>query len=91
MKLQLLLDDITKYSFFGPVIASELSTCSLCYFFICQLALFVGPPIFTFMVFFPVVYTIEFQKRGLPHVHIIVWIKKDAPFSADQIDAYISV
>jgi hypothetical protein len=22
------------------------------------------------------VYTIEFQKRGLPHAHIIVWLKR---------------
>ncbi|KAL6620651.1 hypothetical protein ACP70R_035790 [Stipagrostis hirtigluma subsp. patula] len=58
MKLILLMDDITKHSFFGPILG--------------------------------VVYTIEFQKRGLPHVHIIVWLKKDGPLSAEQIDAYIS-
>jgi hypothetical protein len=23
-----------------------------------------------------IVYTIEFQKRGLPHAHIIIWLKK---------------
>ncbi|RID48364.1 hypothetical protein BRARA_I04879 [Brassica rapa] len=46
-------------------------------------------------VFFPktsaVVYTIEFQKRGLPHAHILLWlegIKKEA--SAAMIDEYIS-
>ena len=37
-----------------------------------------------------VVYTIEFQKRGLPHVHLILWLKKDKPLDAAQIDAFIS-
>jgi len=37
-----------------------------------------------------VVYTIEFQKRGLPHVHLILWLKKDKPIDAAQIDAFIS-
>lgn len=38
-----------------------------------------------------VVYTIEFQKRGLPHAHILLWlegIKKEA--TASVIDEYIS-
>ncbi|KAK9049501.1 hypothetical protein SSX86_031532 [Deinandra increscens subsp. villosa] len=36
-------------------------------------------------------YTIEFQKRGLPHCHTLLWVTK--PFqikSPDQIDDYIS-
>lgn len=33
-----------------------------------------------------VVYTIEFQKRGLPHVHLIVWLDKSNPLTADKID-----
>ncbi|KAK9065378.1 hypothetical protein SSX86_016761 [Deinandra increscens subsp. villosa] len=36
-------------------------------------------------------YTIEFQKRGLPHCHTLLWVTD--PFrirSAEQIDAYIS-
>jgi hypothetical protein len=36
------------------------------------------------------VYTIEFQKRGLPHVHLILWLKKDKPLEVDKIDALIS-
>jgi len=40
--------------------------------------------------FSTVVYTIEFQKRGLPHVHLILWLKKDKPLDAAQIDAFIS-
>ncbi|KAL4579076.1 hypothetical protein LXL04_015211 [Taraxacum kok-saghyz] len=38
-----------------------------------------------------VVYTIEFQKRGLPHCHILLWIKMDNKISdAEDIDKYIS-
>jgi hypothetical protein len=35
-----------------------------------------------------VVYTIEFQKRGLPHAHIIVWLKK-GPWDAAMVDTFI--
>lgn len=30
--------------------------------------------IFGFVVLFVVVYTVEFQKRGLPHAHMLVWL-----------------
>ena len=33
---------------------------------------------------------IEFQKQGLPHVHIIVLLHKDGPRSAPDIDKLIS-
>ena len=33
------------------------------------------------------VYVIEFQKRGLPHIHFIVWLADpDQFFSGDQVD-----
>ncbi len=36
-------------------------------------------------------YTIEFQKRGLPHAHILLWIAEDdAPKNADDVDFIIS-
>ena len=34
-------------------------------------------------------YTIEWQKRGLPHAHILVWLKKNN-ISPNEIDAFIS-
>jgi hypothetical protein len=37
-----------------------------------------------------VVYTIEFQKHGLPHAHIIVCLKKDRPWDAPMVDTFIS-
>lgn len=37
------------------------------------------------------VYTIEFQKRGLPHAHILLWLdKKDKLDSISSIDSVIS-
>ncbi|GJZ38006.1 ATP-dependent DNA helicase PIF1-like protein, partial [Tanacetum coccineum] len=37
------------------------------------------------------VYTIEFQKRGLPHTHVCLFLHKDDKVpNADQIDKYIS-
>ncbi|KAJ1278908.1 hypothetical protein BS78_04G115000 [Paspalum vaginatum] len=58
MKLNMLMDDIKKKQFFGPINA--------------------------------VLYTVEFQKRGLPHVHIIIWLAKDEPPDAQKIDFHIS-
>ena len=38
-----------------------------------------------------ILYSIEFQKRGLPHVHIILWIdKKNMVINAELIDSWIS-
>ncbi|KAK1394686.1 hypothetical protein POM88_013742 [Heracleum sosnowskyi] len=38
-----------------------------------------------------VVYTIEFQKRGLPHAHIVLWMAEgDKLMSTDDIDTIIS-
>lgn len=38
-----------------------------------------------------VVYTIEFQKRGLPHAHIVLWLDgKSKPVTSDDIDKLIS-
>lgn len=35
-------------------------------------------------------YTVEFQKRGLPHAHIIVWMDQKCKFpTADEIDKII--
>ncbi|CAH9130021.1 unnamed protein product, partial [Cuscuta epithymum] len=38
-----------------------------------------------------VIYTIEFQKRGLPHAHILLFLAKDRQFPiANDIDRIIS-
>jgi len=38
-----------------------------------------------------ILYSIEFQKRGLPHVHILVWLDKNAnEITPEIIDKWIS-
>uniref|UniRef100_A0A0D2ZUB6 ATP-dependent DNA helicase n=1 Tax=Brassica oleracea var. oleracea TaxID=109376 RepID=A0A0D2ZUB6_BRAOL len=38
-----------------------------------------------------VVYTIEFQKRGLPHAHILIWLKAEFKNpSTEDIDKFVS-
>ncbi|XP_074300352.1 uncharacterized protein LOC141631602 [Silene latifolia] len=46
----------------------------------------------TFMnMFFAVVYTIEFQKRGLPHAHIVLFLHREDKFpTAADVDKIIS-
>ena len=45
-------------------------------------------------IFGPIVailYSIEFQKRGLPHVHILVWLDKNGnEITPEMIDKWIS-
>ncbi|XP_057376187.1 uncharacterized protein LOC130697273 [Daphnia carinata] len=37
------------------------------------------------------IHVVEFQKRGLPHCHMLIWIdKRDAPATAEDVDATIS-
>jgi hypothetical protein len=38
-----------------------------------------------------VLYTVEFQKRGLPHAHIIFWVSIDTSHQMLLIDFYITV
>ena len=41
--------------------------------------------------FFPVIYTIEFQKRGLPHAHIIIFLSpEDKILTSEDVDRIIS-
>nr|GEX07881.1 DNA helicase [Tanacetum cinerariifolium] len=45
----------------------------------------------TFSYVIAVLYTIEFQQRGLPHCHTLLWVNsKDKIKDAEQIDEYIS-
>jgi hypothetical protein len=40
---------------------------------------------------FAVLYTVEFQKRGLPHRHIIFWVSTDTSEPTQEfIDSFIS-
>jgi hypothetical protein len=48
--------------------------------------------IFLIIIFFwTVLYVVEFQKRGLPHIHSLVWLKADTEDPTPiTIDSYIS-
>ena len=36
-------------------------------------------------------YTIEFQKKGLPHCHTLLWVSRACAISTpEQVDGYIS-
>ena len=36
-------------------------------------------------------HTVEFQKRGLPHAHIIIWLApQDKPTTTEKVDKIIS-
>lgn len=35
-------------------------------------------------------YSIEFQKRGLPHSHILLWLIKDSAIHPNLIDSVVS-
>ena len=46
----------------------------------------------TFGPVLAVLYTIEFQKRGLPHIHFLVWLAAGAKeFDASVVDNFICV
>ncbi|GFO18403.1 hypothetical protein PoB_004490800 [Plakobranchus ocellatus] len=34
-------------------------------------------------------YSVEFQKRGLPHAHTLLWLKEDAQIQPDLIDRVV--
>ena len=34
-------------------------------------------------------YSIEWQKRGLPHVHILLWLTSEHKITPDKIDDYV--
>lgn len=35
------------------------------------------------------VYTVEFQKRGLPHAHILLWLREEVQLTPEYIDSII--
>lgn len=89
MKLNLFMDDITKNMYFGPIVAGNFSFPSL--FFPFSITLFILTyTMLAHCILFAVVYTIEFQKRGLPHVHLILWLDRSSPLTAEEVDIFIS-
>jgi hypothetical protein len=45
----------------------------------------------SYLCFYTVLYTIEFQKRGLPHAHILIFLKgRTICLNSSEIDRFIS-
>ncbi|KAM3257173.1 hypothetical protein ACQJBY_049478 [Aegilops geniculata] len=76
MKLLEYLRKIRNGKAFGAVVAGTVPSAfsSLSSFFLAMCLIF---PVFHLPSCFPVLHTVEFQKRGLPHAHILVWQEKD--------------
>jgi len=88
MKLQEYIDDIRNGEAYGPVTACA-NYCSLDSFF----PMFIDRIVLVSNYFFcPVVAdTIEFQKRGLPHAHILIWqAGNNREPSPNFVDQFIS-
>ena len=87
MKLQEYIEDIRSGEAYGPVTACEnyrfLIVSSLSVYQILATLLFLSLPV--------VADTIEFQKRGLPHAHILIWQTDcNREPSAAFVDQFIS-
>ncbi|XP_045829948.1 uncharacterized protein LOC123921446 isoform X3 [Trifolium pratense] len=91
MKLEEMMNDFKKGKYFGKVIASKLFY--ICFFFTYKYVFYTICKLFflDFITFINLIglYTIEFQKRGLPHAHILLWLhrrnKLDSPKSIDSV------
>ena len=47
--------------------------------------------LYSFLMSFAVLYTIEFQKQDLPHVHIVLWLKSKYKYpTVEDINSIIS-
>jgi len=90
MKLLQYLHRIKKGNAFGPVVAGTVPRkLSSILIFLLVSASYKFLHLF---LLFSVLHTIEFQKRGLPHAHILVWQKKedDRVVTPAFINSYIS-
>jgi hypothetical protein len=88
IKLKELLQDIVKGKRFGETLASWYK--ELIVFYILANII-----IFTYglnvLFIYVVVYTIEFQKRGLPHAHILTFLKdRNLSYDPSVVDKFIS-
>jgi hypothetical protein len=86
MKVDEFIDDIREGKTFGPVRAGRswsrlaVSVVGLASLFLCLID----------VAGYAVLCTVEFQKRGLPHIHFLVWLAvSKSEFSATTINDFI--
>jgi len=82
MKVDELMADIREGRTFGPVRAGKAHNVSC---FLCSSYTYLMSSLS-----FAVLYTVEFQKRGLPHIHCRVWLAASgSEFNASTVDGFI--
>ncbi|GJT03922.1 ATP-dependent DNA helicase PIF1-like protein [Tanacetum coccineum] len=87
MKLTELLDDLTKREIFGKSRAGDLAEKNT----YSKALLSILTVVDAFLNLLSVVYVIEFQKRSLPHAHILLWLEEEWKCKTPgQIDDIIS-
>ena len=92
MKLDEYLDEIKSGRAYGPIrlVLSFLLSVGLLSEIFCLVHMCYPVFLTCYCFCFPVLYSVEFQKRGLPHAHILVWLKGDhSKVSADVIDSFV--
>ncbi|XP_074356564.1 uncharacterized protein LOC141696304 [Apium graveolens] len=52
---------------------------------------YIGDLIFSLLMFCTIMHVIEFQKRGLPHMHMLIWLSPESrPNSIEKVDQLVS-
>ena len=84
MKVDEFIADIREGKTFGPIRAcQQFIPPSQAFIILCWFNL-----ILIFLL--TVLYTVEFQKRGLPHIHYLVWLAaNNSEFNASTFDKFI--
>ncbi|KAJ3706867.1 hypothetical protein LUZ61_010572 [Rhynchospora tenuis] len=99
MKLAEMIRDFKENEFFGPVSGCKFHNLNSLPFILCVKIypftynlLYNSAFALTFVYKkWAVIYSVEFQKRGLPHVHIIIWLRDRSALSGPAgIDRFIS-
>nr|XP_043638232.1 uncharacterized protein LOC122609239 [Erigeron canadensis] len=90
---QLKVESFIKYikdsQLFGAVTAGSYALNHFIFLYYCRCTII--SPLLKLKLFCAEVYTIEFQKRGLPHCHILLWVSSDHTIQeATSLDNYIS-
>ena len=87
IKLRQLLDDFKTKKIFGTIIAGEFLALSNTVFYLINTFIV----LITSTLYFAEVYVVEFQKRGLPHAHILLTVApEDKPTCPEDVDRLIS-
>jgi len=92
MKLDSLMLDLTKKKLFGKTRTCKKFLIRFIYSYMISIIIFDNYNNYYVFCVIAAMYTIEFQKRGLPHAHILIWLDSKCKLTkAEHIDKVISV